>query len=192
MKILTSDIDMRRLQTRKKKGFSLLEMTISLVIISFILLIFFNTIVTALDVSYKGIARSFVREEMTSILNLLLRDVRNSDEVSVCEGMTCEIIVGGRELVWGLCDEDNELLSPRSIRSENDIICKVDRNTSELIYKSDDKLKIEVFEFETAVSIGNFSTKTILITIVSSHVNERFNVNNMIRQSSISTRNYEF
>lgn len=179
-----------RKRLKNKKGFSILEMLISLVVISFILLIFFNTIITSLRLSYQNIGRSLVREESTAVLNQITRDVRNADIVPSCSGLRCEILVDNTSVIWTICD-DNDVPITRPDIQPTDYICKINDSTSQIVYSSDSKVLVNSIDFEFSTNTANGTAQNILVTIIATHQSTGLDIGEVIRQASISTRNYE-
>ncbi|MCA9386654.1 hypothetical protein KC669_01325 [Candidatus Dojkabacteria bacterium] len=162
----------------KKEAFSLVEMVISIGIVSIIIVIFFNSLLISLSVTVKNTARSNMREEITSIASLIQRDVRQADlvDISNCSGDSCEIIVDQERVTWYLCGTS---------------ICKED-GSSTIIFQSESDIEFTTFTFEPGfVQDPTQAKNNILITLVADHTNNALEINNIIRQVSVSTRNYE-
>lgn len=167
------------------KAYTLAEIVVSLGIIGIIITIFFNVLIVSLKITFKNIARSSTREEITTVTNLISKDLRNAIVVSDC-GQTavseyCELVVDNEEVRWEKCSSDPER------------ICKVDVESGNVVYQSDENFKLTTLTFENSFSdtSSNVSQKVILLTLVADHVNPDTNVNNVVRQTAISTRNYE-
>jgi hypothetical protein len=166
---------------KRKKAYSLIEIVVSLGIIGVVIIIFFNSLIIAIRVTFKSFARSNLREEMSNVTNLVIRDVRNADALISCSsGNTCTFIKDGKEYTWAIC------------ASEGGKICKT--QGSEVVFETSDVLNVNSFNFEQGFSVVNNDVlrNNILFTLVGSHSNENMNINNLVRQTAISTRNYEF
>lgn len=168
----------RETKNIKRRAFSLVEMLVSLGIISVIIIIFFNTILIAIQVTVRNSARSSVREELTNITTLISRDIRRADRLDTaeCQDDSCTLTVSFETVVWGTCDTS---------------ICKTDENGT-IIYRSDPDIIISTLLFEQAFVSGTTDIKNnIQVTVIGEHVNESLEISNIIRQISTSTRNYE-
>ncbi|GAB4284868.1 MAG: hypothetical protein Kow0081_2310 [Candidatus Dojkabacteria bacterium] len=169
-----------KLAKKKKKAFSLVEVTVSLAIIGIILLIFFNSIITAARVSIESISKSRVREEFTNVLALVSKDIRNADRLENCfSGGTECIMVQNNDLVrWELCEES---------------VCRYENNN--LSFRTSAKSRIETFTFERGyipeASATNSTRTNVLVTIIGEYNSQQVDSGKIFRQLSVSTRNYE-
>lgn len=166
---------------KQKKAYSLVEVVVSLGIIGIIMTMLFSVLILSLQITFKILARSVVREEVANITGLISRDVRNADHLGACGGGTdsCEVIQGGNRYFWYKCGER---------------ICKdkVDSGVTTNVFTSTENLRFSHFIFDSGFSDpNNKSRQNIIITIVGEHTNPSFNVKNVIKQTSVSTRNYE-
>ena len=171
-------MEMYRNKKRLKKAFSLVEMVISIGIVSIIIVIFFNSLLISLDVTVRNTARSNIREEITSIASLIQRDIRSADLVDIpnCSGSSCEMIVEQDRITWYLCGTR---------------ICKED-GSSTIIFQSEEDIEFTSFTFEPGfVQNPTDAKNNILVTLVADHANAALDISNIIRQVSVSTRNYE-
>lgn len=172
---------------KNKKGYSLVEILVSLGILSIVITMLFNVLIVGLQSSLKITARSFVREEMANISGFISRDIRNSDKILNC-GETaieysCVFFKNNIRYKWERCDNNN-------------YVCKYDLtdiNNPLVVYKSSQSVLINSLEFTQGFGSGETQkAKNILFTIVASHTNSYVNINNVFRQTSISTRNYSY
>ncbi len=174
---------------QKKKGFSLLEMLVSLGIISVMLVLLSNVLVISLKVSAKSSARGLVREEISELLATVRKDIRNADFVQSCSGSlssgtpTCTMFTG-TSVKWTVVPKTPTSTDP----SPGFAIVKQDA-AGNIISRSPDNLRVSEFSFEEGFSESE-NTKVILVTIIASHTNSGLNVSNLIQQTSITTRNY--
>lgn len=176
---------MKHLQTRKKykKAYSLVEVIISMAVIAVILTILFNTILITLRISFKNYSRSVIREEITEVASSISRDVRNADLVLGCGGIpatnNCSVVLDGKIIQWYICD--NKICKDESI----DGVSFVN------VYTSPNNFEVVQLDFSNGFSSDTNQAQTnILFTIVASHTNKNLNISNIIRQQSVSTRNY--
>ncbi len=163
---------------KNKKAFSLVEMLVSLGIISIIMVIFFNAMLISLNVTVRNNIRSNIREELSTVASLITKDIRASDRLdsNECRDSSCTMIVAAEEVTWSKC---------------GDQICREDSG-GVVTYRTDSDINITNFTFDQAFVDETTALKNnVIITIVGSHVNESLEINNLIRQVSTSTRNYE-
>lgn len=166
-----------------KKGYSLVELLVSLGIISIIITIFFNSLIISLEASVQTVARSNLREEIANLTNIIIRDIRNSDVLISCENSNeCRYINDGDFYSWSFCVDN-----PTQI-------CKINEASGDILFRTSDDLAVSNFNFETG--FGDLSLdrtrNNIVLTIFAAHSNENLEINNLVRQVTISTRNYEF
>lgn len=176
-----------RLYTSNKKnrgGYSLLEMLVTLLIVNVIILMVSQVLVISLKISIQSHERSFAREELTNLTNLIRRDIRNSNGIKKCSDTTCIMIKDVEQITWRICDNP-------------DSICKIVTDTSgneTIVYETDPKLIITgiIFEEITSGATGTIDTqKSILLTVKARHSYETVNIDNLYRQVIVSTRNYD-
>lgn len=180
---------MEKLKVKNKKlrflkAFSLAEMMVSMAIIAVLIPMLSNVMITSIIVSQKSFARSFVREELASITEKIAADLRSATTIVSCQGdlgsASCQMITN-ETITWTTC-----LVGATG----NLQVCKKDANGN-VVYASSPSVKITKFTFEQGFDVnGTSSRKNILLTIVASHVNQNFKVQNVLLQTSISTRNY--
>ncbi len=180
-------------RTKTKKAYSLLELVISLAIIAIASIVMINFLITSVKVSISSLARSTVREEVSNDVTLMSRDIRNADKIvslscpqdgsNVCE---IELVVSGNQYKWSLCQDGSVFR-----------VCKDlwDQTTSTYInqYTSTKNVNIDFMDISYGYSSStNSSELNIVLTISASHAITGLDINNVIRQASASTRNYEF
>ncbi|BCX13864.1 MAG: hypothetical protein KatS3mg085_396 [Candidatus Dojkabacteria bacterium] len=171
---------MNLLLFKTKKGYSLVEVVVSLAIIAIIITILFNTVLITIRISYKNFARSLIREELSEISTLISRDVRNADQILSCTGSACEMVRDGVIIRWTLCD------SVSVCRQESqDGINYVN------LYQTLDFIIINLLNFENGFGVDeNLAQRNIVFTMVAEHSNPDLSISNVIRQQSVSTRNF--
>ncbi len=163
--------------SKKKKAFSLIEMLVSLGVISIVMVIFFNALLISLTVTVRNSARSNIREEISTVASLITKDIRRVDRLNTddCLGESCTMVVQFEEITWYKC---------------GDSICKEQGGI--VVYKTGEDVLINNFTFDQGFIDESTTLKNnVLVTIVASHTNEQLNINNVIRQVSTSTRNFE-
>jgi prepilin-type N-terminal cleavage/methylation domain-containing protein len=87
---------------KSKKGYTLLEMIISMAIFGVLLVVFTQIIFSALRISNEISVRSQFRETITEVIDLIKRDIRNADAVGECNGTKC-VIAFDTNVEWELC-----------------------------------------------------------------------------------------
>lgn len=157
---------------KKYKGYSLIEVLVTLGIIAILIVMLFNVILIALRSNTKIAGRSFVREQVTTLLSQMSREVRNAERVTDCLGNTCDISLGGKSITWEICESS---------------ICRYENNVLSL--QTSDTINIGSLAFD--VYPGTSGNQVVLITVAASHSNASLDINNVISQIATSTRNYE-
>lgn len=178
-----------------KKGYSLIEVIISLAIMGFAITVMFSFLILSLQISILSLSRSFVREEVTNISGLIARDIRNADYIINCGSSaaseSCEIVQNGVNYVWQKCDATGSVNSNSALNTR---ICKfkLDSTRQKTVMSiSSQTLIIQNFEFSLGYTDSTSEAKTnILFLINASHSNSNYNIKNIIRQTSVSTRNF--
>ena len=172
----------RKNPKKYKRAYSLAEVIISLAIIGVILTILFNALIIAIQVTNKSLSRSVVREEISEVTTLISRDIRNADIILGCGDLaisqTCDMVLNGTQVSWSICGTS---------------VCRNEIGTSgpTLTFQTSEVLNVTAFTFERGISTLTDPRKgNILFTIVGSHNNARLNITNIVRQVTISTRNY--
>ncbi len=168
----------------KLKGYSLVELIVSMAIIAIILLMLNTVIINTAIIAQKSLARSFVREELATVADLVSSDIRRADRIGTCTGklstadLRCEIF-GLETVVWQVCDINSR---PH--------LCRTDPSGNPL-FTSSTTLNLQEVTFEVGFSTGITDTRrNVIFTVIGGHENENFDVANVIRQSVVSTRNY--
>jgi prepilin-type N-terminal cleavage/methylation domain-containing protein len=166
-------------------AFSLLEIMVSMAIIGIIMAMLSNVLVNSILISQKSIARSFVREELSDIVDRIASDIRDANTVNGCSGSLqtakCDLVLDV-PVTWKTCVNGT---------GGNYDVCKVDANGN-VLFSSSPSIKLKNFTFDQGFDTGtNTIRKNVLITIVADHVNTATGVTNILRQTSVSTRNYE-
>lgn len=177
MKIKTS--------SRKLSAFSILELTVTLGIVGIIMVMLSNILITSISISQKSLARSFAREEVSQIVDAIASDIKGANEIKECSGdiaagVNCRFI-SDAEYLWTTCPGTN----PGDMR-----ICKFD-SAGNQIYASSPSLNFYVFNIERGFESGDSEARrNILITLAASDIRTGLGINNIVRQTSVSTRNY--
>ena len=167
------------------QAFSLIELTVSMAIIGIIMAMLSNVLVNSIIISQKSIARSFIREEISNITDQILNDVRDSTNVGQCDGVNetakCVVSTDVGIVTWQTCAD------PTTAKLR---VCKIDAQGANL-FTSSSNLELTQLSFSTGFDdSSNAVKKNVIITVIGGHVNQAFNVHNVLRQESVSTRNY--
>ena len=173
---------------KNKKGYSLVEVLVSLAIMSIVITMLFNVLIVGLSSSLKVIARSVVREEMAAVTGQITRDVRNSDKITSCGESaiqnSCEFFKNNIRYKWSKCTNAESRICKYNLSDINNPVS---------VYETSENVNFTTFDFSEGFGSGETEkAKNILFTIVASHTNSYVNVQNVFRQSSISTRNYSY
>lgn len=171
--------------TKNLKGYSLLEMIVSLSIVGVATIVMMNFMIMSFKISAIIMGRSLVREELATVMNSVGRDFKNSDFSPTCavDGLSCEFSIEGVRYRWYLCSNSTKICKD-----------KYDSFTSTYVnvYTLSNNVNINYFKFENGYSsAGLGGNSNILLTISAAHSNESLGINNVIKQSSYSLRNYE-
>jgi prepilin-type N-terminal cleavage/methylation domain-containing protein len=177
-----------------KKGYSLIEIIISLAITGFAITVMFSFLILSLQISILSLSRSFVREEISNITGLIARDIRNADFVIACGTTTsqesCQFVQNGQDFMWQKCDGNGLVNSNPALNTR---VCKytVEGNNKTNTFLSSQSVKINNFNFSQGYTDAASEAKTnIIILVNASHSNSNYNINNVVRQISVSTRNF--
>lgn len=173
-----------KLQGKKLRAYSLVEIIVSLGIMGVVMTMLFSVLILSLQITFKILARSVVREEIANVSSQIARDIRNADNLTNCgaggtSSTTCEFVLNGDTFQWTKCGDrmcKDQILSSGNVN----------------VYTSTSNIKFTTVSFDVGFADAtNKARQNILITLVGSHTNPTFNVNNVIKQTSVSTRNYE-
>lgn len=178
---------------RKLKGVSLLETVITISIFGLLMAMLMQTLLLNIQISRRITERSRVREELSELIGLIQRDMRNA---SVIDADLC-----------GLVELDNEpTREPESgcvmshvgtfmwVYGHNSCpsaaICKIDSSSGEILYSSADIITIDEVSFELQTFDDEGSKGVLLITLYASPTNANWDVAQQVRQISVATRNF--
>jgi Tfp pilus assembly protein PilX len=200
---------------KKQQAYSLLEMIVTLLLTGLIMLALINLVSTILRVSAISYNRSLIREELGTFVDEFEKDIRNSSRVGTCSGsgatFKCDFYTDNLYR-WESCSRDaafiNECKSNSATCDYKNIqvtMCKylVDASSSTLpevgqpLVRFDDKTNLDQFSVRdvTLSTDPNANTdqvrRVIEFTAVASSPNKRLNINNIFRQSIVTTKNFE-
>jgi prepilin-type N-terminal cleavage/methylation domain-containing protein len=167
--------------SNSRKGYSLLEVVVSLGIIGILITMLFNVLIVTLNISFKLLTYSFVREEISNVVSLVSRDLRNADRIVSCgveeAPNVCQIVLNGSFVSWEICGTG---------------FCRyvTTNGTKNLEYRTSAVIQVNQITFQLDLQDSTIKNN-MLMTIVAQHTNQSLNINNIYRQVSISTRNYD-
>lgn len=157
---------------KKYKAYSLVEVIVTLGIIGILIVMLFNVILLALRSNTIIAGRSYVREQTSSVLSQISREIRNADEVKNCAAGSCEFRLNGKDIKWESCG-----LS----------ICRYEN--TQLSLQTSDTINMNSLVFDVYPGVNDNSV--VLVTITAGHSNPALNITSVINQISTTTRNYE-
>lgn len=189
---------------KRAKGFSLVETLVTLIVTGIIIIMLSNVLSITLKASVLASERAHVKNEMSSLLQRLNRDVSNSEYVFIDETNGL-IIVETTEYRsrWQRCENENGLLPSGNSFSLCQVYCAIDNNdlsastctgaNSRRNYISSRKLVIEDFRVEeitSSTAFNNERIKSVVVTIKARHASETLNIINIYKQITISSKNF--
>jgi len=176
------------INTKRKSAYSLLEIIISLAIVGIAMTIMINFLLLSLQISASSLARSNVREEISTINNLISRDIRNAKKITSCSGNTCNILTDQGDNIQWTWDSVSAVVS--KVVMTTDLITGLPINTN--IYSSSTNIKITSLDFSSGY-VSNISKEdqNILITTIGAYAVQNLKIKNIIKQTSVSTRNLD-
>ncbi len=174
-------------QRHNKKAYSILEIIVSLSIVGFAMVVMINFLILGLQISIFSLARSFIREEMSNISTLISRDLRGADIIVACGDVVptnmCEFVINGERFRWELCDNNTRVCKNQIIGTQ-----------VTTVFTSSQAMKANSLEFiyGAIYDTSNQSAFNVIVTLSASHATENYNINNIVKQTSVSTRNFEY
>jgi prepilin-type N-terminal cleavage/methylation domain-containing protein len=209
---------MRNLVKHNKiSGFSLIETLVTLAIFGILMAMLSQVLILNLQVSRKISARTTIREELTQVVGLIQRDMRNADAILIekCgnnvelsnsvnnhEDRGCELIQTDH-VSWVLSNDDPGFGCENNIYNTNiDVkaLCKLNLSPNPqdptVMYKTSPLISIKNLSIEIESLMdendetGKPSKGLLIITIEAEASNPKWDVNNQIRQIIVTTRNF--
>lgn len=190
-------------QTKHNRGYSILEMVITLLIANVIILMLSNILVISLKLSAKTQQQSNAREEITNIANQIKRDIRNANKILTtaeakivfpsltgenCQGGTCVLSAAGKVITWQMRGGNCGVASTPC----NRIYRYEGTTTQNTTFTSADNINFTEFKFENAGDeIVSRDQASFLVTIKGDHIDKQLDIPQLFRQVAISTRNYK-
>lgn len=178
-----------RIRSKKLKSFTLIETVVTILIYAILLLMITNIVLANARMSQQLRIRSRIRSELTEIVTLVKRDIRNVSSIDVTSDPTnctnrsinsqCKLNILGTQVIWSY-DRSTQKIIRRTIPTDGST------------YNNSDILVIKSLVFDIIPDDDKLSKRaTIIITITAEGKNSLWNVKNQIIQETISTRNYD-
>lgn len=193
---------------KNKKGFSLLEMLVTLVVFAVLMTMIVQVLVLSINAGRRIAGRSKVRGDLSEIAVMIRRDFRNSSRIdqtlcgesisfinpdgtnAVSSAPACFFNLTGNNYAWVYGSNVTEC-------PENKL-CKLKQNTSgvyELYYQSSDILKFDPTGTRFELTLYQQTEKTtqgILLASLTANVSDEVNIEvaTQYRQISVFTRNF--
>lgn len=145
---------------KNHKAYTLVEMLVTMAIFGVVLIVLTNLIFSAVRISEDIQTRSKYRDQMTELLDLIKRDIRNVDNLGSCSGSSCSLTIDNT-ITWQVC--------PSNIGVNS--ICKFEQQGTEsvLLKKTPSFIYIKTLRFETLTveseGSSNVANSSIIVTI---------------------------
>lgn len=182
---------------KKIKAFSLVETMVTLAIFGILMAMLSQVLLLNLEVSRKISARTRIREELSALVGLLQRDMRNAGHIVLEEcGDNLKIDnwsgVNGCKMshvesfVW--VNNEHDLCKKANTAVQS--LCRI--VDGEITFRTSDVLNIDSISFQSSQIEDEKGTKkaTIIVTIIASAANPSWDVTDQVRQIVVTTRNF--
>ncbi len=190
------------------KGSTLIELLITLGIMSILLTMLSNIFLQIMVINLKNKERTYVRDISSSVLNQIRKDIRNADTVDATYcGSTpnfdrCIFNTNNKRYIWEVYQIPEYTGSPAyGIRkSECPVLTEVDCATKTTKYETPDDFLLQynnVFKAEQN-ALGTTGSESIVVSVTITGQSAPADgespsaalVKNVIKQTIVSTRNY--
>ena len=146
-----------------------------------------QVLILNLNTAKKISQRSQVRDEVSQVVGLLQRDLRNANSITDCitqltGAASCTVDVAGQTYLWVNSSASNIC---KQAANNGEAICKMQGR--EVLFVSGDIINVASLRFDSNVSNGR---GRVLATIEIEARNEAWDVKAQVRQISVSTRNF--
>jgi prepilin-type N-terminal cleavage/methylation domain-containing protein len=169
------------------KGFSLIEMMISLGIFAILIVMVTNLIILNLQVARRVKARTYVREESSFMLKIMKKDIRNSDAITNVYGNQIVITIdnpttGSKRFRWTASDA---VISRDELDNSGNVLKQTYRSPSDITFNSWESQNIfNVYQYE--------DNKVVVVRIQARDPNGMPEGQWMKKEVAVSTRNFQF
>jgi type II secretory pathway pseudopilin PulG len=198
------------------KGSTLIELLITLGIMSILLTMLSNIFLQVMTINLKNKERTYVRDISSSVLNQIRKDIRNADTVDAtyCGSVSnfgqlitynrCIFNTNNKRYIWEVYVVDAYVLSsPQAYgirKSECTVLSEVDCATKTTKYETPDDFLLQndnVFKAEQNAT-GTTGSEAIVLSVTITGQSAPADgespnaalVKNVIKQTIVSTRNY--
>lgn len=211
---------------KRLKAMSLLELLVTLVITSMIMIVMVNIMAVILRISAQTHNRTLLREDLKDFALQFEKDLRNARRVGACEGengtFNCDFFTDGYYR-WTSCTVAKpDLCTENGAANCNDkapyaggnrlSMCKYALRpdgsldpAAEPLITFNYNYNLNVFRIDTVsdepivpgqeesgqAQAQESFRRVVTFTAVASHPNKRLGINNVVRQSVVSTKNFE-
>jgi hypothetical protein len=201
----------------KKKAYSLVEMLVTLVLTSIIMFALIALLSQILQISAMTYNRSKLREDLNNFTDKIEKDLRNASKIGQCGGdesgvtpdteFRCDFFLNGL-YSWRRCErgtvdfcQGNALCDLKG--AEDYTLCKYSLDNDlnvvgEPLEKFNPLYNLERFSINVVAdnpdpdAVDDQSSRRVVsLILVTSHPNQRLKIDNMIRQTLISTKNFD-
>jgi len=192
---------------RNIKGSTLIELLITLGIMSILLTMLSNIFLQVMTINLKNKERTYVRDISSSVINQIRKDIRNADTVDAlyCGSPNaydqCVFNTNNKRYIWEVYQSPSYLDPAYGIRkSECTDLNEADCATRTTKYETPDDFLLQnqnVFKAEQN-AFGSIGTESIVISVTITGQSAPADgenpsaalVKNVIKQTIVSTRNY--
>lgn len=192
---------------KSKSAYSLIEMIVVLAITSLVMVALVNLMASIMRISASNTTRGKAREDLANLVQEFEKDLRNASKVSNCSGsgssFICEIYTSGYYR-WRSCPRVttnvcNSISGRCDLKNATYTMCKYALSASGVevgqpLVKFNDLYNLEQFQVNSVITPATrteSSNRVIAFTALVSHPNAGLNINNVVRQSIVSTRNFD-
>ncbi len=206
-----------KFHNKKKKAYSLVEMLVTLVLTSIIMFALIALLSQILQISAMTYNRSKLREDLNNFTDRIEKDLRNASRIGQCGGdesgvtpdteFRCDFFLNGL-YSWRRCErgsvdfcEGNGLCDLKGAGEYT--LCKYSLDNDlnivgEPLEKFNSLYNLERFSISVVADSPDPDTeedqsarRVVSLILVASHPNQRLKIDNMIRQTLISTKNFD-
>jgi len=157
------------------KTFTLLEVVVSIAIISTISLLLVQTLIFANKTIIENIIFSKAREDIDLLVSLISKDIKNAEKIVSCVNEECKFLHSSKVYKWSTCEN-------------NMSVCKFN-DDNQIMYKTINLIKINSLDFTT---IRYNNTYEIIFTLSYSIINKiSGNEPEFIQQFTTGIKNYK-
>lgn len=182
---------MKKFFKKTKKGFSLIEILVSMSIFGIILIMLNQVLLSSLQISQENYVRGAYREATTELFDFIQRDIRNgnivegfSDDTSACDNTNqeenvfkCLLIENDQNntVMWRTCDGDEDSICRYKVNPSNNNQPDANAPNNGLKKKSSSSIYVKDIRFEMVPDITvdakeGFQNSVVAVTIESAPI----------------------